>query len=118
MATIKDLKRMCKNMACKDCPLSGSDVSDCWVGTVPDGYPDEDIDAIVDKWVTEHPVKTYMQDFFEKFPNAPKGKVGEPRVCPQEIYPGIDDMACTYCRYPEDCLKCWNREMGVNNEQN
>ena len=110
MATIKDLKRMCENMTCKDCPLSGGTVDDCWVYTLPDSYPDENIDAIVDKWVEEHPVKTYMQDFFEKFPNAPKGKVGEPRVCPQEIYPGID-VDCTYCRYPEDCLKCWNQEM-------
>lgn len=54
MARIKDLKRMCKETKCKDCPLSGSDVNDCWVIQPPDSYPDEDIDAIVDKWVKEH----------------------------------------------------------------
>lgn len=55
MASIKDLTRMCKETKCKDCPLSGSDVNDCWVIQPPDSYPDEDIDAIVDKWVSEHP---------------------------------------------------------------
>lgn len=63
MASIKDLKRMCENMICKDCPLSGSDVANCWVHSVPIDYPDEDIDTIVDKWVAEHPVKTYAMDF-------------------------------------------------------
>lgn len=29
MATIKDLKRMCENMTCKDCPLSGG-CTKCW----------------------------------------------------------------------------------------
>lgn len=168
MAKIKDLTRMCKQTKCKDCPLSdGDDVNDCWVYTLPDSYPDEDIDAIVDKWVEEHPAakefvdkvrkladeynvnyfvvtdgyssisnngndavrnarkahmkwekehgfeteehsaKTYLQDFFEKFPKAPKGEEGTPKICPHQIYPEIsaDD------RCPEDCLRCWKQEM-------
>lgn len=55
MASIKDLKRMCKNTACKDCPLSNEKGNDCLVYSTPDCYPDENIDAIVDKWVEEHP---------------------------------------------------------------
>lgn len=105
MASIKDLKRMCKNMACKDCPLSGSDVSDCWVRTVPSDYPYEDIDAIVDKWVAEHPVKTYAMDFFEKFPDAPRDSDGTPAACWQHVYG--DGQYCAY----DMCTECWNREM-------
>ncbi len=107
MATIKDLKRMCKNMTCKDCPLNNEKDNDCLVCLMPSRYPDEDIDAIVDKWMSEHPIKTYLQDFFEKFPNAPRGAEGSPKICPHQIYPEIaaDD------RCPEDCLKCWTQEM-------
>lgn len=67
MASIKDLKRMCKNMTCKDCQLSDSDAADCWMFTLPDSYPDEDIDAIVDKWVEEHPAaKESAKEFVDK----------------------------------------------------
>lgn len=55
----------------------------------------------------EHFAKTYLQDFFEKFPKAPKEEEGAPKICPHQIYPEIsaDD------RCPEDCLRCWNQEM-------
>ena len=109
MATIKDLKRMCENMTCKDCPLSGGDINDCWVLQPPDSYPDEDIDAIVDKWVLKHPAKTYAMDFFEKFPNARRNKEGTPAtlVCRKELY--SDELPCIW--YCGGCTKCWNREM-------
>lgn len=112
MASIKDLKRMCKNMACKDCPLSNEKGNDCLVYSTPDCYPDEDIDAIVDKWVEEHPVKTYLQDFFEKFPNNPKNRNGIPIargtiICRKELY--SDELPCVWsCN---GCTKCWNQEM-------
>ena len=38
-----------------------------------DTDPEEMVNA-VEKWAKEHPQKTIMQDFFEKFPNAPKNK--------------------------------------------
>ncbi len=107
MATIKDLKRMCKNTACKDCPLSNEKGNDCLVYSTPDCYPDEDIDAIVDEWASEHPIKTYMQDFFEKFPNTPKDVDGTPNVCPYQIYP---ERVADYICY-EKCSECWNQEM-------
>ena len=34
--------------------------------------------AIIDKWCAEHPQKTYLQDFLEKFPNAKLDDDGEP----------------------------------------
>ena len=71
MATIKDLKRMCASYKkCDDCPF-GDMCFDDSVSCLPDNT-----DEIVDEWVKEHPIKTYLQDFFEKFPNAPKEEKG------------------------------------------
>lgn len=56
MTSIKDLKRMCDTH--KDCPLNDTCCGDS-VSALPDNA-----DEIVDKWVAEHPVKTYIHDFF------------------------------------------------------
>lgn len=103
MASIKDLKRMCKKQfRCGVCPFS--DLSYC----EPDYFPDN-ADEIVDKWVQEHPVKTYAMDFFEKFPNAELDSYGAPRACVNAIY-GLGD-----CSKSEIsgiiCRDCWNQEM-------
>ena len=102
MATIKDLKRMCDSYKkCDDCPFDDMCFDDS-VSCLPDNT-----DEIVDEWVKEHPIKTYAMDFFEKFPNAPKGEKGTPKICPHQIYPEID---ANY-RCCENCLKCWSQEM-------
>lgn len=103
MANIKDLKRMCEaHKFCTDCPLK----TDTWC--IPCALPDN-ADEIVDKWVSEHPVKTYAMDFFEKFPNAELDSYGAPRVCVNAIY-GLGD-----CSKSEIsgiiCRDCWNQEM-------
>lgn len=104
MATIKDLKRMCDSYDfCDDCPFGDA----CWgCNYIVSGLPDS-ADEMIEKWVKEHPIKTYLQDFLEKFPNAPKGEKGTPKICPHQIYPEID---ANY-RCCENCLKCWNQEM-------
>ena len=58
------------------------------------------------KWSDEHPVKTYAQDFFEKFPDAPRCKSANgryPSACRKAIYdgkcPGVG------------CEECWNEPM-------
>ena len=83
---------------CGECPLN--DTWSCSVSGLSDNA-----DEIVDKWVLEHPVKTYMQDFFEKFPNAPRKEKVTPKICPQYIYPELANDCCG------KCLECWNREM-------
>ena len=98
MAQIKDLKRMCEsyNSKCADCPLCGR----CCAFEISD--------EIVDKWLKEHPVKTYAMNFFEKFPNAPKDDDGTPKLCIIGLYE--DEFEC-----PEGgCKKCWNQEMKEN----
>ena len=58
------------------------------------------------KWSNEHPKKTYAQDFFEKFPDAPRCKSANgryPSACRKAIYdgkcPGVG------------CEECWNEPM-------
>lgn len=58
------------------------------------------------KWSDEHPKKTYAQDFFEKFPKAPKDELLKgrcPCTCRRSIYagkcPGVG------------CEECWNEPM-------
>ena len=102
MAQIKDLKRMCAaHENCEECPLR----CDC---SSPDSFSDN-ADEIVDKWVMEHPVKTYATDFFEKFPNAPKEKSGEPKSCIKNIYSNVV-VSCKECE-TRSCYMCWNQKM-------
>ena len=98
MASIKDLKRMCS--ACHDCERCPMSRYLC----TPEDLPDN-ADEIVDKWVAEHPAKTYAMDFFEKYPDAPKGVDGTPKVCWQNVYG--DGKYCD----SDMCTDCWNREM-------
>lgn len=107
MAEIKDLKRMCDfHSYCSKCELF--DPSDsCGARFLPDN-----VDEIVDKWVKEHPLKTYMQDFYEKFPNAYKEN-DRPAVCRALIYG--EESNCFYGEEPNcfkiDCKECWNQFM-------
>lgn len=58
------------------------------------------------KWSDEHPQKTYAQDFFEKFPKAPKNKSDEgwyPRACRERIHGGECQKI--------GCDECWNEPM-------
>ena len=101
MASIKDLKRMCESFDyCEKCVLKRK----C-------GNPasiDEAVDEIVDKWVAEHPVKTYAMDFFEKFPNA------------ERELETVEIVRCKDCKYytnniDDDCLRdgfCSLEEVG------
>lgn len=86
MATIADLKRMCNSSS--NCKLL------------------EKCGNIIDDWAKENPQKTYRDDFFEKFPDAPADSSGFPNVCLMDIYKGAD-----YKCKDEDygCNECWNQ---------
>lgn len=65
---------------------------------------------IIEKYKNFHR-KTIAQDFFEKFPNAPKRESGVPMVCPWFCgYVDADN-----CPNDEDvetrCFTCWSRPM-------
>ena len=100
MATIADLKRMCESVEyCENCSLRYG------CGT-PASISDA-ADEVVEKWLKEHPKKTYRDDFLEKFPDAPVDSSGFPNVCLMDIYKGAD-----YKCKDEDygCNECWNQE--------
>lgn len=58
------------------------------------------------KWSDEHPVKTYAQDFFEKFPKAQSNSDGSPIICKEIIYGGFNNYICA-----KSCYECWNEPM-------
>lgn len=55
----------------------------------------EDKIKFVEEWSVAHPQKTRKDDFFEKHPNAVKGKNGNPDLCC--IHLGY----CKECEHPE-----------------
>ena len=66
--------------------------------------------AAAEKWDEEHPEKTMAQDFFEKFPNAPRTKMGNPLGCPYHCgYVREFPRLCDGTR--EGCFECWNRKL-------
>lgn len=61
---------------------------------------------IVQKWSDEHPKKTYAQDFFKKFPDAPIDKSFKEK-CPWVCRMGIYGGECSGI----ECDECWNEPM-------
>lgn len=107
---LKERIRMCLNYdECKGCPCEKSDSVSC----NPCISEIETLVKIIEQWSQSHPQKTMMQDFFEKFPNAPKTMLGYPYPCAKDLgYPkldscsfGIKGEAGSYCR------ECWNRPL-------
>lgn len=113
---IKERNRMCENYflgGCVGCPLNG--ISGCNHVQFMKGK-EEDIVSIVKKWCEEHPAKTSLQDFLEKYPNAILTN-GRPDFCPLLLgYPKFkfckscknsDSLSLFFCSYDE----CWNSPM-------
>ena len=106
MATIHDYARMCRSFGgrCSICPLNkfmDKYMKNC--GRVLFIHASE-VSAIIDKWCAEHPQKTYLQDFLEKFPNA-KIIEGRPIACAHNLYGDV--ITCAN----QKCTDCWNTVM-------
>ena len=102
-------KEGCYGVVCSNCPLyfnnSGIEVN---CGELEMSYPEQAV-AIVEKWSQEHPQKTMLQDFLEKYPKAKLNDGGTPKgICPkdlgycEEIYCEINKLGC---------VSCWNRPL-------
>ena len=108
---MKIKKRMCQGITCFECPLNEpSSDKECACGEYILEFPEE-AEEILIKWAEEHPQKTILQDFLEKYPNAPLKKDGTPQyVCPYQLgYDKSDD--CIYEDTYTCCKKCWNRPL-------
>ena len=117
---LREYRRMCNKYAyaeacgedCADeCPLK-----DCYCDV---RYKNTDIESTVSKveqWSKEHPRKTMMQDFFEKFPNAPvsrrsTGSYKIPIPCPSDCGYVINDSNKDCDRFNGNCIECWSRPL-------
>lgn len=73
---IKEYYRICEaHEDCVDCPFTKEEI-DIPCDLISKNA--EKIVSIVKQWAEEHPRKTMIQDFFEKFPNAPRTVNGLP----------------------------------------
>ena len=94
-------RRMCESYKnCKGCPRNGKGCLEF----------DMDMDAIgelendVEIWAEEHPQKTRLQGFREKYPKAPIEADGIPTICCIDL--GYCDGDCALSK--ESCKDCWN----------
>lgn len=80
-------------------------------------YMPENADETIDKRTHEHPVKTYSEDFFEKFPKSNRDVLLNPTGCVHLLY-GVDVPRCCCVNISVEnvtetisCHECWNQEM-------
>ena len=112
---LHELKRLCDSRY--GCVADADDKEDCpMFGICEDALTRicaEDVEAAIEtvqKWSDEHPKKTYIQDFLEKFPKAQIDSDGSPFACRKKLYGGVrpNDRRCDR---REACKNCWNELM-------
>lgn len=99
----KEFKRMCNCYSeefCAGCPRKAEPNCDELI------MEDDELNKLiadVEKWSKEHPQRTRLQDFREKYPNAQICESGLPSAC---------CMSLGYCKNCDDtdndCWACWN----------
>lgn len=113
---LKEKERMTKDceIDCDECPLSmvNNPKSTTCSRLEPD-FPSIAI-SIVQKWSEEHPRKTFLQDFLEKYPKAELRYNKFPEICPYSLGYAenrqcVLDMEERFCS--EECEECWNRPL-------
>lgn len=98
---MKERRRMCDYYSrCFECPRA--DEPNCNIEEMSNEELENFVNA-VEQWSKEHPQKTRLQDFKEKYPNMKPRDSGIPWAC------------CSYLGYCESCNEaksncavCWN----------
>lgn len=97
----KKYMRMCKSYEnCEGCPRNGKGCLEF----------DMDLDSIgelendVEIWAEEHPQRTRLEDFKEKYPHAMMETDGTPTICCIDL--GYRKEDCDPIK--ESCVDCWN----------
>lgn len=98
---MKERRRMCDYYSrCFECPRA--DEPNCNIEEMSNEELENFVNA-VEQWSKEHPQKTRLQDFKEKYPNMKLRDSGIPWAC------------CSYLGYCESCNEaksncavCWN----------
>ena len=98
-------KRICNPQDdCEHCPLGRG----CPCEMTPICIDMAKFEAILAKWAEDHPEKTIADDFFEKFPKAPRDDKNTPYTCAKDC--GYSKPP--YCeRVPFNCDNCWRRPL-------
>lgn len=110
---MKIRNRTCKHYDgdCENCPLyNRNNGRKLFCTDFLERYPEE-AEKILSKWAEEHPQKTILMDFLEKYPNAKLDDDGTPEgPCPFHLGYDDDDN-CIYGDVYDSCKKCWNRPL-------
>lgn len=114
----EEAHRMCKaHKICTKCPLSCNVV--CLFGGTPDNWTPEEIEEaapIIEKWSHDHPRKTRLQDFLEKYPHAPMDEDRLPFLAPRSVgYCG--NTPCFDCKKAKGKTTAWCWEQEVENDE-
>lgn len=111
---LKEKKRMCISSgddSCHGCPIYAErGILTCT--QFQNIFPGQIVE-IVEKWSKEHPRKTFLQDFLEKYPKAPIEDGAFPAACPFQLgYETESEKDKNgYCESTarDSCRRCWNR---------
>ena len=114
---LKEKNRMTKKcrICCADCPLSSENNTTGFACSDFQGVHPEIAVSIVEKWSKEHPRKTILQDFLEKYPKALIEDGAFPAACPFQL--GYETKSekdiNAYCESTarDSCRRCWNRPL-------
>ena len=110
----KECIRMCNyyyrmNDECNNCPREHKG---CEISTQRDYDYIKEYIADVEKWSKEHPQRTRLQDFREKYPKAPIEADGTPAICCIDL--GYRQYDCDPLK--ENCVDCWNMPVEEDDE--
>lgn len=95
---LAEFKRMCKTyQGCAGCCA----IENCNYMSMESDAQRQELVVIVERWSKDHPQKTRLQDFWEKYPNANLDEHGFPDFCCAKL--GY------VCNCGETtCEECWN----------
>lgn len=100
----KEFDRMCNyysNENCRGCPRETEPT--CGIADLgPEGI--KKLINDVDQWSKEHPQRTRLEDFKEKYPHAMMETDGTPTICCIDL--GYRQYNCDPLK--ENCVDCWN----------
>lgn len=102
----KERMRMCDyydrmDDECNACPRVNKG---CELSTYRDYDYIKEYIADVEKWSKEHPQRTRLEDFKEKYPHAMMETDGTPTICCIDL--GYRQYDCDPLK--ENCVDCWN----------
>lgn len=103
----REHERMClsNTVSCTFCPFDKIAGNCSPVDLMLEDITKEMVE-VLQKWSDEHQSKTLLEDFLEKYPNAPLRRNDVPKLCPSSIWDRADDE----CEHVS-CRECWNRTL-------